>query len=373
MVGGVRVIVEQKGIWFWTHCLFCYTLLGVAVVMMIRYYFRMPQKYRMPVTLLMIGMLVTLVITVLAILQILPYGFDSGPLAAILAQSFYYFAVFFPHSVDLLMSSREVVFENAAYPILLLDDNDSIVDYNKYAEKIGSEIGIIRMKGSSYSEFLTKWKHESDATITEDNPSIFTIHGETGDTHYEVVESQMFSETEKHKQIGIYVEIKNITPTMMQIHRLQNDAYFDNLTGLNNRNYFNRISQQFDKELLFPLGVMVGDLNNLKSVNDASGHIEGDRLLQRIAEILNICKPSGSIVFRIGGDEFLALIPNADEQTMEAFIQKVRDSCAEAEGEGCALSIALGYKFKTNHAQSIMEIVNEADLAMYQDKYDRRR
>ena len=370
LMGGIRVIVEQKGLWFWIHCFFCYILLLVAFVMMIRHYFRTPKKYRMPVTFLMFGMLLTFVMTLLAIMQVLPYRFDSGPLAAILAQNFYYFAVFAPHSVDLLMSSRDVVFENTAYPILVLDNDDLIVDYNIYAGKVGAMVEIRRMRGSNFSDFLAKWMNESKATIAEDTPSIFTIHEEKGDVHFEVVESQLFSETHKQKRIGRYVEIKNITPTMMLVHKLQNDAYFDDLTGLNNRNYFNRISQDFDQAQFFPLGVLVGDLNNLKSVNDSSGHLQGDVLLQKIAKILNECKPPNSIVFRVGGDEFLSLTPNADTQIMDTFIQKVRARCA---GDDCDVSIALGYQLKTDFSKTIQDVVDEADRAMYRDKYDRRR
>ena len=373
LLDGIRVIVEKKGIWFWVHCIYCYALLSVAIVMMIRYYFRMPRKYRMSVSFLMFGMMLTMVMTVLAIIQALPYRFDPGPLAAILAQNFYYFAVYFPHSIDLLMSSREAVFENAAYPILVLDNNNSIVDYNTNAGKVGAQAGISLMKGSYYFDFLAKWLRESEAKISEDNPSIFTIHEEKGDVHFEIMVSEMYSESQKGKIIGTYVEIKNITPTMMLVHRLQNEAYFDELTGLYNRNYYSHVSRDFDRFQYFPLGVLVGDLNNLKTVNDAEGHIQGDVLLQKIAAILNECKPSNSVVFRIGGDEFLALTPNADMTIMSDFVQRVRARCMVAEGDGYSVSIALGYQLKTDFSRTIQQVVHEADLAMYRDKYDRRR
>ena len=373
MLNGIHIFIEQKGLWFWVHCVYCYTLLCIAIIMMIRRFFRMPRKYRTSVSFLMLGMLLTLVATVLAVMQVLPYRFDPGALAAILAQNFYYFAVFFPHSVDLLMSSREAVFDNAAYPILVLDNNNSIVDYNKNAGKVGAMAGISPMKGSYYFDFLAKWLRESDAKISEDNPSIFTIHEERGDVHFEIMVSEMFSESQKDKVIGMYVEIKNITPAMMLVHKLQNEAYFDELTGLYNRNYYSHISRDFDQVQFFPLGVLIGDLNNLKSVNDSSGHVQGDVLLQKIAKILNECKPSNSLVFRVGGDEFLALTPNADTHVMVDFIQRVRAHCLDAEGDGCSVSIALGYQLKTDFSQTIQQVVHEADLAMYRDKYDRRR
>ena len=373
MIDGIRAIVEFKGFWFWVHCVFCYTLLGASIVMMVRYFFRMPKKYRMSVTFLLVGMLLTMAATVVAVLQILPYHFDPGPIAAILAQNFYYFAIFFPHSVDLLMSSREAVFENAAYPILVLDNSDAIVDYNKYAGKVGADAGFSRMKGSSYNEFIAKWVHGSDAEFAEYNPSIFTIHEEKGDLHFEIIESQMYSETQKRKKIGKYVEIKNITPAMMLVHRLQSEAFFDELTGLNNRNYYTRILKEFDKERYFPLGVLVGDLNNLKSVNDTMGHVQGDKLLQIIAGILEECKPPNTTVFRVGGDEFIALTKNADMQSMTEFIERVRVCCEKTEGEGYAMSIALGFQLKSDFSRSIQQVVHEADLAMYRDKHDRRR
>ena len=372
LVNGVRVARIQEGIWFWLHCVFCYVLLAAATAMMLRHLARMPKRYRTTVSVLLCCVALSMVMTVLAILQVLPYGFDATPITAILSQTLYYFVVFHPQSVDQLVSSREIVFEKAVHPILVLDNNKRIVDCNAYAAKVGRSIGIEHMQDVDYDVFFQGWLTHSNAHIAEDTPSIFTIHEEEGDVHYQVETNRIDSGTQKAQ--GIHVEIKNITPAMGLVHKLQAAAYFDDLTGLRNRNCFIRDSQEHDREAFLPLGVLVGDMNNLKYVNDTWGHIRGDMFLQMIADILNDCKPKDTVVYRVGGDEFIAITMRADTVEMDRFVADVRKRCLQVEEqEQQPLSIALGYLLKTDMSQSIQDVIHRADMDMYKDKNDRRR
>ena len=174
--------------------------------------------------------------------------------------------------------------------------------------------------------------------------------------------------------IGIHVEITNITPAMEVVHRLQEDAYFDQLTGLRNRNSFIRISEEYDRQKVFPLCVVVGDLNGLKLVNDSYGHIHGDLLLQQVANIMDSMRPKNSTVFRIGGDEFVVLAPDASIDEMELFIAEVQSRCEQMKLPGIENkpSIALGCRAKKTPEETIRQVVDSADEEMYRVKYNRR-
>lgn len=86
----------------------------------------------------------------------------------------------------------------------------------------------------------------------------------------------------------------------------------------------------------------MGDVNGLKLVNDTLGHLEGDKLLKNISNILkHICDLQG-YVFRWGGDEFIILLPNSGQSKCEAVIRDIRRKCEETESDFIQLSIALG-------------------------------
>jgi diguanylate cyclase (GGDEF)-like protein len=85
-------------------------------------------------------------------------------------------------------------------------------------------------------------------------------------------------------------------------------AYRDSLTGLWNRNYYDKFHKKFDSAK-YGLGVIYVDANKLKKINDKYGHKEGDRYLSDIGKFLLLClKRKSDFAFRVGGDEFLIVL-----------------------------------------------------------------
>jgi len=110
--------------------------------------------------------------------------------------------------------------------------------------------------------------------------------------------------------IGIVGRSIDITKEKIVQERLKYLSYTDILTGANNRTSFEERAREYNKECYLPLGIIMGDVNGLKLVNDTFGHQDGDKLLIELVNVLKlVCKDIGEI-FRIGGDEFVILIPN---------------------------------------------------------------
>lgn len=144
----------------------------------------------------------------------------------------------------------------------------------------------------------------------------------------------------------------------------------DSLTGLRNRAFYvdelNRISRKGP----WPLGILAMDLNGLKGANDSEGHTAGDALLRRAGEVLTSAT-SGlkCCVARVGGDEFVVLMPGSDER-MAAAIKERIDSMIELNNQfypGQKLSLAIGVAACTTPGQ-VEAALQVADQAMYQAK-----
>ncbi len=145
-------------------------------------------------------------------------------------------------------------------------------------------------------------------------------------------------------------------------------GFHDALTGLYNRAFFEEELSRLDSGRNLPFSVIMGDLNCLKLVNDVFGHNAGDRLILSASYILLKCCRRDDVVVRWGGDEFIILLPQADEKAALQLCKRIRKRCSEYKQMPVKLSIALGYAVKRNSTDNIYDILREAEDMMYSDK-----
>ena len=144
-------------------------------------------------------------------------------------------------------------------------------------------------------------------------------------------------------------------------------SYNDPLTELYNRRYYTKVISECIYASEMPLGIIIGDMNHLKVINDQYGHIVGDIYLVEIAKILRQCAGKG-LVFRLGGDEFAVLIKNAEEEQMQQMIYDISEMCKTVKIGKVPLSISLGYELKYRVHQDMDLVYSEAESKMYRAK-----
>jgi diguanylate cyclase (GGDEF)-like protein len=126
-----------------------------------------------------------------------------------------------------------------------------------------------------------------------------------------------------------------------------------------------------------PVSIIIIDLNNLKQVNDLNGHLAGDNIIRRAAEVLNAAFDSGQVVARIGGDEFAVVLPGEDEEGAAEYIRHIQ-ALVELNNKYYRepeLSVAVGAS-ASRAGLSLEKVIGLADDAMYRNKgehYRRRR
>ncbi|MGV8907322.1 MAG: HD domain-containing phosphohydrolase [Acetobacterium sp.] len=168
--------------------------------------------------------------------------------------------------------------------------------------------------------------------------------------------------------IGIVGRATDITGEKKVQERLEYLSYTDILTGANNRTRFEERAQEYSKEGYLPLGIIMGDVNGLKLVNDTFGHQDGDKLLIELVNVFKlVCKDIGEI-FRIGGDEFVILIPNTSPEFCETIIKRIVSECKKYNSELFKLSVALGSAIKRTVAKDLYETLKEAEDKVYRQK-----
>jgi len=147
----------------------------------------------------------------------------------------------------------------------------------------------------------------------------------------------------------------------------------DELTGIKNKNAFAEYSQALDGKIRagahdYKFAVLMCDLNDLKMLNDTRGHAFGDEALQRAsAMICDVFKHSP--VFRIGGDEFVAVLADYDYDRREQFVKELRERSEKngrfKSGPELAVGLAVYDSYKDN---SFSDVFERADRDMYENK-----
>ncbi len=170
----------------------------------------------------------------------------------------------------------------------------------------------------------------------------------------------------------LYIEgvIMDITAQKGAQDRLLFISTRDGLTSLYNRAYFEAELDRYDEMGDGTVGIIVSDINGLKLVNDAMGHLIGDNILVAAAKIIKDSFRREDVVARIGGDEFAVLVPNASRGVVEAGCQRVRSAIDEYNraSPGMHLSLSIGYAVSDLSEVSIRITFREADNNMYREK-----
>lgn len=165
--------------------------------------------------------------------------------------------------------------------------------------------------------------------------------------------------------IGVYVDAAEYVKKQRS---LEKKAYCDQLTGTFNRSYFFKIMEEVQLADRYPCTLIMGDVNGLKIVNDSLGHIEGDKMLKHIADILKQSCRSGDSIFRWGGDEFVIVLPNTKLENTEILINRINENCAKASETGVPLSISLGAAELHDEDTDINETLTKAEEILYKNK-----
>ena len=146
----------------------------------------------------------------------------------------------------------------------------------------------------------------------------------------------------------------------------------DTLTGLYNRGFFVEEMDRLEHGRLFPVSIVMADIDHLKKVNDQQGHAAGDKLIKHVAAVLTAAFRTGDVVARLGGDEFAVLLPGASKAEANASLQRVRQAVQEYNATLPKTSISLSLGLSTaEEASSLAEVLKEADKFMYSEKRDK--
>jgi diguanylate cyclase (GGDEF)-like protein len=175
--------------------------------------------------------------------------------------------------------------------------------------------------------------------------------------------------------LGTYGVARDISARKQAEATITFQAYHDLLTGLPNRSLFkDRLGQAMvhAKRHGQTMATLFLDMDHFKVVNDTLGHLVGDGLLQALAQRLRGCLREGDTLSRIGGDEFMVLLPHIRSRDNAAYIaQKIIASLKQPfniEDNELYASMSIGIAIFPDDGDNIETLIKHADIAMYHAK-----
>lgn len=180
---------------------------------------------------------------------------------------------------------------------------------------------------------------------------------------------------EKNKLIALTGFCRDIQERKMMEEDLKKISFYDSLTGIKNRRYFEKEMNELNVKTNKEIGMIIFDLDNLKNTNDKLGHLQGDELLKQLAKILDKYTSEDIIAARIGGDEFILLIQGKSYEFVEEIYLDLLDSINKynIKNQDIPIMVSIGLGYSKTSIGSTQSVYNIADARMYEDKANNKR
>jgi diguanylate cyclase (GGDEF)-like protein len=253
---------------------------------------------------------------------------------------------------------------------------DVVFTFNQEGDFLDCEIGNNRWLLLKKEEFIGKNLHDvmpmpiAEGSIDKIHLAITTSKMQI--FNYELAtEEGIFYYESRFNRIGenqVICILRDVTELKRRQNEIEYMSYHDYLTDMYNRRFFEIESERLDNDRNFPISIVVIDINGLKLVNDAFGHLEGDQLIKTVAySIKEECR-SDEIVARIGGDEFILLLPKTSEEDANKIMDRINTTIEEIDNKKYTISIAFGLATKDSTTQILKDMITKAEEKMYQNK-----
>ncbi|MEG3030384.1 MAG: diguanylate cyclase [Oscillospiraceae bacterium] len=377
--------------WLWAYLAYVAVYFGVAFILLYRW--AKSTKHKMKREMALVFIVLDTITILLGVITdvILPISGNLFPPLASVATAFFgvgYFAIIYRYDVfniNLVISPNDIL-QISNNSIFVMDENneilrynhavDSLLGYNKselmgkdFMSLISNDIDLNPLyNGENLTDIETRLRCK-DGTIKDVLFSASVAKDKLNSFLCTIVSCQDVSKQKKVQQ-ELQVERENYKQLANDYHLL---AYFDPLTGLANRRQFFDVLSDFEKRYAAEqkdFAVIFLDLDNFKQVNDFYGHKGGDEVLVAAANKLKACTANGEFVARIGGDEFMVILPCSQTEETVQKIAAIKCEFSKIIFLGKApyeIGISAGYS-SFSQSKDITKLMQKADEGMYQNK-----
>jgi diguanylate cyclase (GGDEF)-like protein len=325
------------------------------------------------------------------------FGFDPTPFSFALTLVAFAWLIVGVRLFDLLPVARHLLLEALLDPVLVIDPRQRVIEANPAALKLagsptnwlGRDLNEWPVFGAALQQLLAQYQDdECEHLLTLDNRG----------RYYEVRARAIKRNTRAGSiSLGQMLYLRDVTQrhlselklsealmlseerlkTISNLHELlREQALRDPLTGLYNRRYldeFFALEMARAQRKQTPVALALLDLDHFKQLNDEHGHLIGDDVLKSVASYLLENIRTTDVAFRIGGEEFLLILPEADATEafarLQSLCRQLADTPLQTRIGEIQITCSAGLACWPQQGQSLDELILKADAALYAAKH----
>lgn len=274
------------------------------------------------------------------------------------------------------LSILDSFWEHSPSPIGIFDKQGKIIRISKSAsELLGYPAGdlegrsIAQIFPAAAKEFF--WERLQELNKEQQSLHYCDVLQLTGaaDRHFDLWVFPISSHLKNKSLIGLVA--LDVTDRKHNEEQFKYLSHHDSLTGLYNRTYFEKVIQKLNNDRCeYPITIISLDADGLKIINDTMGHNKGDILLKNLAKVLKSSLRDEDILARIGGDEFIIILPRSGGITGEMTANRIKDSISvyNQNNPNLPISVSLGICTVEEPGNCLEEVMKKADELMYNNK-----
>lgn len=302
---------------------------------------------------------------------IMPIKIDIVPVFMAFVCLIYTKALFKNNIFKTAVIARHVIFDNIKEIVIVLDMNNKIIDINKATEQFFSKKAdaiIGQDLEKAFENFTAIIKHlKSNKEVT------FDFEMEAYDKYYYFTGEINFINND-----GKVITLKDSTEQVLMIKKLQHYATMDILTEVYNRNYFYSVANErilYCMKNNYPISLVMFDLDKFKDINDTYGHLAGDVVLKNVVAICKACLGKSYVIGRYGGEEFLIILENLEEEQVLEIVEKIRVKIMNFNNiyQDKIIKVTCSFGIFTSiDLTDLDDMIRNADEALYKSKNEGR-
>ncbi len=392
--GGYAVMQVQRGMWFYVNIFYSYAVILLAFYILTVSYFQANPFFRRQYLIILAGSAIPLVFSIYTQRNYDALNdFDLAPSSFGIAGIFYAYAIYRRQFMDLIPVARGRLIENMSDGVLVIDAQGRVVDINPVMgsflnEEPSSFIGrkvieALKTWTENPENLLNGFESRSELHLSDKPPRYLDLRVTPLYDRYQRLTGRLIvirditdrKEVERDLRDAMdRMQTQLIKIGVLQ-SRLREQAIRDALTNLFNRRY---LEETLERELaraareLYPLCIVMMDLDHFKNVNDTYGHEAGDVVLRALADTVTRQSRQGDFVCRFGGEEFVLVMPNIGIEAAKARakgLHKAIERLTIPYGPfNLSITISMGIAWYPAHGDTKDELLRAADRALYAAK-----
>jgi len=368
---GTPYVYQEIGIWYIIHGMFTFGCMFVSFLLVLIHWKETTKAYRQQLIALMCGQLIPMITAFIYLLGLTPQGVDPVPMVLWASSFLYLWSINSSRLFRVMPVAKDAIFHSINDGVIVLDESERLIEFNQACSKVFPQL----TRSMIGRDIRKAWLEVTGQTMP------FTLEAAVNTQDIEIVLSNHTYQVRitelqhvNHGK-GLLLIFTDITELKELQRQLEQQAYYDELTQINNRRaFFQQCNQAYSEagEASSAFTVILMDIDHFKNVNDTYGHAIGDQLLVHVVKVCQSVLKKGELFARYGGEEFVLALKDhtlSEGQALANLLCNSVESQPLMTTEGAIrATISCGVAEGTIGKETLYQLLNNADKALYAAK-----